>query len=90
MLFAQRGQRGLAQQNEGRVVVDRMVQPGAHVAMYSELHDSNGLKSTELCGPCHDIVNAHDTPIERTFAEWKDSVFATSNVPLRVTMSLEA
>jgi hypothetical protein len=50
----------------------------AHASVYSPLHDRNQLQSSSLCGSCHDVVNGHGTAIERTFAEWQSSVFATA------------
>jgi len=51
---------------------------GAHRAGYSALHDRSRLESSQLCGACHDIVNGHGVSLERTFDEWKKSVFASS------------
>jgi len=48
----------------------------AHSSSYSMLHDRDRLESARLCGACHDIVNGHGTQLERTFAEWQESVFA--------------
>lgn len=50
----------------------------AHGSAYSTLHDRARLESASLCGSCHDIVNGHGAHVERTFAEWEESVFATS------------
>ena len=47
-----------------------------HESAYSALHDRNDLQSATLCGSCHDIVTPKGTHIERTFAEWKASLFA--------------
>ncbi len=48
----------------------------AHPSTPSTLHDRDRLESATLCGACHDIVNGHGAHIERTFAEWKDTVFS--------------
>jgi hypothetical protein len=48
----------------------------AHASTPSKLHDRDRLESATLCGACHDIVNGHGAHIERTFAEWKDTVFS--------------
>ncbi len=48
----------------------------AHGAAYQSLLDRDHLESSRVCGSCHDVVNGHGTAIERTFQEWKDSVFA--------------
>jgi hypothetical protein len=48
----------------------------AHASAYSVFHDRDRLESAQLCGSCHDIVNGHGAHIERTFEEWKASVFS--------------
>lgn len=47
----------------------------AHGSAYSKLLDGEQLESSNMCGACHDIVNAKGAHIERTFAEWKETVF---------------
>jgi hypothetical protein len=47
-----------------------------HPSAYSTLHDRNLADSAGLCGSCHDIVNGHGAAIERTYAEWQQSVFS--------------
>jgi hypothetical protein len=61
------------------------VHNSAHRASYSPLHDGTNLDSSKLCGSCHDIVvpahfsgAAADVALERTYAEWQESIFATS------------
>src|SRR5262245_54092074 len=48
----------------------------AHGSDYSPLHDGAQPESAAMCGACHDVVNDHGVPIERTFAEWRGSRFA--------------
>jgi len=48
----------------------------AHPAKYSPLHDRDRADSSAMCGACHDIVTGHGAHIERTFLEWKESVFS--------------
>ena len=48
----------------------------AHASAYSQLLDEKSLSSGNACGSCHDIVNGHGVHLERTFAEWNDSVFS--------------
>lgn len=48
----------------------------AHEAAYEPLFDRNRAESSALCGSCHDIVNGHGTHIERTFLEWKGTLYA--------------
>ena len=52
------------------------IENGAHRTKYSNLLDRNKLESSRLCGSCHDIVTPAGVHIERTFSEWKTSVFA--------------
>ena len=52
-----------------------------HKMAYSPLHDRERIESSDLCGSCHDIVTPAGVHIERTFAEWKTTVFATSDLP---------
>ena len=51
----------------------------AHQSAYSPLHDRSQLESARLCGSCHDVVNGHAVAIERSFAEWQASAFASAN-----------
>lgn len=53
--------------------------PGAHAVAYSPMHDGDLPASAQLCGPCHDIVTAAGVHLERTFQEWKDSVFSRTD-----------
>jgi hypothetical protein len=48
----------------------------AHASSYSPLLDEKSLSSATACGACHDLVNGHNVHLERTFAEWEDSVFS--------------
>lgn len=52
----------------------------AHHSAYDTLMDSERNES-EMCGSCHDIVNPAGVHVERTFAEWKQTIFATSADP---------
>ena len=49
----------------------------AHRSASSSLHDQSRLDSSSMCGSCHDIVTPAGAHIERTFDEWKSSLFAT-------------
>ncbi len=57
--------------------IEDPVQPAAHFAAFSPWFDRNNPKSSILCGSCHDIVTPNGVHLERTFEEYKDSVFAT-------------
>ncbi len=47
----------------------------AHGQRYDERHDGATLSSSAACGACHDVKLANGAHLERTFAEWKDSLF---------------
>ena len=47
-----------------------------HASAYSEFLDGDNLKSSEMCGSCHDIVLPNGTHIERTFAEWQHTIYS--------------
>lgn len=48
----------------------------AHRSEYSTMHDRLEIESANLCGSCHDIVTPKGVHLERTFAEWRESLFA--------------
>ena len=48
----------------------------AHASAYSKLHDKSQIESADLCGTCHDIVTPKGVHLERTYLEWKTSLFA--------------
>lgn len=50
--------------------------PAAHASMISPLHDRANPESSKLCGSCHDIVTPKGVHLERTYAEWQESLFA--------------
>ena len=54
----------------------------AHASAYSPLQDRGDPASSTLCGSCHDIVTPHGVHLERTFAEWKETIFATPSLGL--------
>lgn len=47
-----------------------------HRGAWSPLHDRENHDSSSLCGACHDVVTPHGAHIERTFDEWKSSLYA--------------
>lgn len=58
----------------------------AHRASYDPLMDSD-TNASEICGSCHDIVvpasinGTTDLALERTYAEWQTTIFATDPRP---------
>ncbi len=57
------------------------VDPGVHAVAYSSLHDRDNLKSSELCGACHDVVTPAGVHMERTYAEYLESHFSKEGTP---------
>ena len=49
---------------------------GAHASAYSPFQDRNRAESSRLCGGCHDVVTPAGIPLERTFREYQESLFA--------------
>jgi hypothetical protein len=52
----------------------------AHHSAYDVLHDGEKNKS-ELCGSCHDVVTPNGVALERTFKEWKETIFGQTEDP---------
>ncbi len=48
-----------------------------HSQDYSTLTDRSQSDSSMSCGSCHDIVNHKDLHLERTYAEWQESLYGT-------------
>jgi hypothetical protein len=55
-------------------VTDPVSSP-AHHSSYDRLVDSDKNQS-EICGSCHDVVTPRGVELERTFQEWKGTIFA--------------
>lgn len=47
-----------------------------HKVGYSVLHDREQQESATTCGGCHDVVTQLGAHVERTFEEWKTSLYA--------------
>jgi hypothetical protein len=50
--------------------------PGVHGVAKSSFHDDLSKDSSLLCGSCHDVENGDGVRIERTFDEYKKSMFS--------------
>ena len=50
----------------------------AHNSLYDPLMASKTNNST-ACGSCHDVVTPRGVAVERTFSEWKATIFATTD-----------
>lgn len=70
----------LADDTKMRGGIEDPVQPTAHIAAFSPHFDRNDLKSSELCGSCHDIVTPAPASVhlERTYSEYQMSFFANA------------
>jgi hypothetical protein len=53
-----------------------------HKSSYEALLDRSDPSSATLCGSCHDIVNMAGVHLERTFEEWKGTLFSQSSLEL--------
>jgi hypothetical protein len=65
----------LANDTTMRAAIDEPVESSAHAVGYSAYLDSNRRESSELCGSCHDVVTPAGVHLERTFEEYKASLF---------------
>ena len=60
-----------------RAGLDRPAFTPKHRTGYSALVDADNQQSSEMCGGCHDLVTPAGVHLEKTFLEWKESVFAS-------------
>ena len=59
----------------------------AHFSAYSPLIDADRPESSPMCGSCHDIVTPAGVHLERTFSEWKETIFAQPDPRLQLSCS---
>lgn len=57
--------------------LDDPIDTPAHASAYSGLHDRRTLESSTLCGACHDVVLPNGYALERTFVEWKSTLYSS-------------
>ena len=69
----------LATDNALRGGITNPVKSMPHKGIYSTLHDRENHDSATLCGACHDVVTPHGAHVERTFEEWKSSLYSQPN-----------
>ncbi len=50
----------------------------AHDSVYDKAMDGSLLRSSEMCGSCHDVITPapNNIELERTYSEWQGSLFA--------------
>ena len=65
--------------------IDDPVPNEAHRSAHSPFLDRTDLRSADLCGSCHDIVTDTGVHLERTFAEWRGSLYAGDDPLVRQT-----
>lgn len=53
--------------------------PAAHQAAYAEWFNKS-----ELCGGCHEMVNANGVKVGSTYSEWKASTYASEGIQCQV------
>ena len=70
----------LAMDQTMRGGVKNPVDNPAHHSQYDILHDGER-NSSEMCGSCHDVVTPNGVELERTFKEWKETIFGSSTDP---------
>lgn len=56
-----------------------------HQSSYRPHFDRTALESSAFCGSCHDIVTPSELPIERTYWEWSQTIFNSTNPRYRNT-----
>jgi hypothetical protein len=66
----------LANDTTMRAAITDPVPNSAHGSAYSLLQDRNRFDSSALCGGCHDVVTPGGVHLERTFLEYRESLFA--------------
>ena len=65
----------LANDTTLRAAIENPVSSPAHAVGYTAYLDSNRRESAQLCGSCHDVVAPSGVHLERTFEEYKGSLF---------------
>jgi hypothetical protein len=79
-----------ADHNNGlQIALDQTMRGGAKNPVSSPAHDSKydpmmagSTNNSVMCGSCHDVVTPRGVALERTYTEWKTTVFATEPNPI--------
>lgn len=71
----------LARDQTMRGGIKNPVDTPAHQSLYDDTLMAGSSKNnrSELCGSCHDIVTPAGVHLERTFAEWKTTIFGSTD-----------
>ena len=59
-----------------RGAIEDPLPTGAHGVESSDLHDRRSPASSRLCASCHDVITPAGVHLERTYAEWSETVYA--------------
>lgn len=65
----------LANDRAMRAAIERPVESPVHEVRYGAYQDVNRRENSALCGSCHDVVLPSGVHLERTFDEYKKSLF---------------
>jgi hypothetical protein len=65
----------LANDTTLRAAIDHPVDSPAHALSYGAYQNGNRRENSALCGSCHDVVVPSGVHLERTFEEYKSSLF---------------
>jgi len=79
----------LANDTTMRANLRKPLEPTAHGVARSDFHDGNNIKSSLMCGTCHDIVTPapNNVHLERTLAEYLPSFVAQQNASFQSCQS---
>ncbi len=59
----------------------------AHGSMYSPWMDRDDLRSSKMCGSCHDVVTPSGVHLEQTYGQWRQTLFNSDDPLQRNTCS---
>ncbi len=73
-----------ADHNNGlQIALDQTMRGGAKNPVSSPAHDSaydpmmaSATNNSQMCGACHDVVTPRGVAVERTYTEWKTTIFS--------------
>jgi hypothetical protein len=58
-------------------IADPVANPGHHSSFDPMMASSTN--NSQMCGSCHDVVTPRGVALERTYQEWKTTIFATND-----------
>ncbi len=72
----------LANDDVLRAAISDPLDNPAHHSGYGKLLDRDDRQSSDMCGSCHDIVSPTNVHLERTYEEWKQTLFGNDALPV--------